>query len=163
MGSRPRALNLPRRVRLTAVVMAAGAALLLGACSGSGEAAPTATPPPVITPPAELAVTRGPAACYVRQHPAGDIPAVKGYRLVAASPLPDGIVPSVKVVRFVGSGGTRVLEAEICFTAEAAAPTGRLEAQLELRLYNADAEKLSFNDRLQPVRILRFSQVLQVR
>lgn len=145
-----------------AVGIVAGMLLLAAACNEGSEAASTATPPPPITPPAELSVQRGLVSCYIRQHPAGDIPAVKGYRLAATS-LPEGVTPSVKTVHLAGSGESRVLEAEICFTADAGAPSGRHEARLELRLYNADAERLSVNDRLAPVRTLPFTQVLLVR
>lgn len=142
----------------------AGGALLLAACSGGNDTATSATPPPVVTPPAELTVQRGGlVACYVSQHPAADFPAVKGYRLAALSPLPDGVTSSVKGVRFAGSGAARVIEAQVCFQAGQAAAPGRHEAHLELRLYNADAERLSFNDRLQPVRTLPVTQVIQVQ
>lgn len=138
------------------------ALLLLGACGGDDPSTAAATAPPVITPPAALDVQRGLAACYVSQHAGADIPAVKGYRLAAVAPLPDGITAKVNTVRFVGVGSARVLEAEVCFQADAGASPGPHEARLELRLYNADAEKLSFNDRLQPVRVLPITQLLQV-
>lgn len=148
------------------LIVLAFAASLAGAvaCSDNGNgAAATATAPPEITPPSELTVPRGLAACYISQHPGADLPPVRGYRLAATSPLPEGIAPSVKMVRFVGSGAARVLEAEICFAAEPSTAPGRHEARLELRLYNADAEKLSVNDRLQPIRTLPVIQALHVQ
>ncbi len=140
------------------------AVTLIAACGGGNAlVAPTAVPPPAITPPAELVVPRGQAACYTSQHPAADIPAVKSYRLTASIPLPEGITPSVKSVRFAGSNGARVLEAEICFTAGQSAPPGRIDARLDLGLFSADSEKQSLNARLQPIRALPISQVVQVR
>src|SRR3712207_9092819 len=81
------------------------ATTLLCGCSGGDPVPPTPPPAPVITPPAELIVQRGLAACYVSQHPATDIPTVKSYRLTATTPLPEGITPSVKSVRFAGKDG----------------------------------------------------------
>jgi hypothetical protein len=161
MNARP----LPPRIRLWCTLLGpfAGTVLLLAACSNSDAADIKTTVPPAQTPPAELAVTRGAPSCYVRQFPAADIPIVRGYRLATGAPLPEGLAPSVKNVRFLGGGQSRVLEAEICFTAEPAVAGGRVDAQLELRLYNADSERLSLNDRIQPVRTLRFTQVVVVR
>ncbi len=161
LGTRP---SPARRLLRTAGMALSGIAVVLAACGGSNEPAISATPPPVVTPPAELTVQRGGlVACYVSQYPAADFPAVKGYRLAALSPLPDGVTSSVKGVRFAGSGAARVLEAQICFQAAQTAAPGRHEARLELRLYNADAERLSFNDRLQPVRTLPLTQVIEVQ
>jgi hypothetical protein len=143
-----------------------GTGLVLAACTGSADgiaATATATAPALMAPPAELAVPRNSTACYVRQFAAADIPAVKGYRLAAANPLPPGVMPSVKTVRFVGTGTTRLLEAEVCFAAEQSAPSGKVDAQLELRLFNADSERLGLNDRLQPVRTLGFTQTLLIQ
>lgn len=155
----------PARWRRQATAAMAGALLVAIACSESGTATtPTPTPPPVVTPPAVLEVSRTGPACYIRQEPGADIPtAVKGYRLTTTRDLPAGIVPTVKSVRFAGGGDTRVLEAEVCFTADASAPEGRHEASLELRLYSVDAEKLAGNTRLAPVRVLPFTQVISVR
>jgi hypothetical protein len=154
-----------RRARWAIAGLLLGAGVLLAACDSSSANGTTAkaTAPALVTPPAELSVARGSGACYVRQFPASDIPAVRGYRLAATTPLPQGITPSVKTVRFVGSGASRVLEAEVCFAADAAAATGKVDAQLELRLFNADSERLGLNDRLQPVRTLGFTQTLQIR
>lgn len=143
-------------------VMASG---LLAACSSNdnGAATATATRPPVVAPPVQLDVQRGLAACFIRQEQASTIPGVKGYRLVATQPLPEGLTPTVKNVRFLGAGDTRVLESEICFNADQNTAPARVDAQLELRLFTADAEKLGANDKLQPVRTLPFSQVVVVK
>jgi hypothetical protein len=137
--------------------------LLVGACGGNGTDATAATAPTLVTPPAELTVSRGQSACFTRQERAVNFPAVRGYRLAAPEPLPPGLTPSVRAVRFVGSGPARVLEAEICFRADPTAPVGRAVARLELRLYDADAERLAANGRLRPVRTLAFSQAVQVQ
>jgi hypothetical protein len=154
-----------RRARWAMAALLLCASALAAACDGaSGEPrSATATAPALITPPAELSVARGSSACYVRQFPASDIPSVRGYRLAAATPLPQGITSSVRTVRFVGSGAARLLEAEVCFAVEPAAGTGKVDAQLELRLFNADSERLGLNDRLQPVRTLGFTQTLQIK
>ncbi len=150
--------------------MAAGTLLLVacsgGSKSGASAAAPASlTPAPVVTPPAELAVARGGgASCYLRQLPAADTPAgVKGYRLFDVGQLPAGVVPVVRSVKFQSGGANRVLEAEICFTADGRAPDGRLTAKLELRLYGVDSERLAVDDRVTPVRVLPFTQVIAIQ
>lgn len=153
----------PGRARWMLAALLLGVGALLSACNGADTAVATATPPALIAPPTELEVPRGAMACYVRQFPAADIPPVRGYRLATSAPLPPGVTPSVKTVRFVGTGTTRLLEAEVCFTAGPSANPGKADAQLELRLFNVDSERLSLNDRLQPVRTLGFTQVLQIR
>lgn len=137
---------------------------LLTACEsadkpgGAGVAAP-----PAITPAARLTVERGTTACVVRRHPGAGIPTVRGYRLATAAPLPDGLLPAVKSVRFTGSDDARLLETELCFTAAAETAAGPYDAQIELRLYNADVERLAVNNRLQPLRTIPFTQPLDVR
>ncbi len=158
------------RRRRAAAVFAAGA-LLAVACSGGGDsgasaAAPASpTPAPIVTPPAELAVSRGGgAACYLRQLPAADVPAgVKGYRLFDTGGLPPGVVPVVRTVKFQSGGSNRVLEAEICFTADGRSPEGRHTAKLELRLYGVDSERLAVDERVTPVRALPFTQVIAIQ
>jgi hypothetical protein len=140
------------------------AALVITACSDSGgTTAPTATPPPVITPPAELSLTRARPACFTRQDPAAGIPGVRGYRLAETRELPPGLAPTVKAVHFAGVGDARVLESEICFTADQSTPDGRYETHLELQLFSVDSEKLAGNSRLTPVRTLPFTQVVVVQ
>jgi hypothetical protein len=154
-----------RRARWAIAGLLLGAGVLTAACDASDGSASgaRATAPALITPPAELSVARSSSACYVRQFPASDIPAVRGYRLAATSPLPQGVTPSVKTVKFVGGGSSRLLEAELCFAADPSAAAGKVDAQLELRLFNADSERLGLNDRLQPVRTLGFTQTLQIK
>ena len=161
---------MPRRVERPAgwwwgIALAAVGSAVLAGCGGSASGASTVipSPPPVVTPPAQLDVQRGLAACFVRQEPASTIPGVKGYRLVATQPLPEGLTPTVKNVRFLGAGDSRVLESEICFNADPNVAPARVDAQLELRLFTADSEKLGLNDKLQPVRTLPFSQVVVVK
>lgn len=152
-----------RRAQWTAAGLLLTTAVLTSACGGKDAIVATATAPALVSPPAELSVPRGSTACYVRQFPASDIPTVKGYRLAAANPLPQGVTPSVKTVRFAGVGSSRLLEAEVCFSAEPAAAAGKADTQLELRLFNVDSERLGLNDRIQPVRTLSFTQTLQIK
>lgn len=158
----------PRRDFRTAVLLAAVATLLFYACSSSSSgggdtAASVSTPLLPATPPPDLTVQRGGQSCYISRQPAADIPPVRGYRLVAVNPLPDGVSAVVKSTpRFAGTGAARTLEAEICVSAEAAAAPGSYDATLELRLYNADSERLSSNDRLQPIRTLPIHHTLHI-